>query len=193
MEDLSSSLSSSPAIEADLARLEADLRQLKVHYDMFFAGALARQPLEMKADFERLLKRCSGAPPHKYAHRFQLNALVSRYHSLSELWSKALRSIEEGDRPAAAVLDRVARERILASCRVRNPVEDQAPLRALHERFLEARKRAGVEEGSLAFDSFLRGVATQARRLEQKYGCDEIELRIVVENRKVQLKARPGR
>lgn len=191
MEDLSSS--SSSAIEADLGRLEADLRQLKVQYDMFFAGALARQPLKLRAEFERRLKGRASAPPRKYAHRFHLNALVGRYHAFSELWSKLLRAREEGDRPAAGALARIERAQLVGGCRVRDPLAELGHLRDLHHCFLEARRAAGLEEPGPAFDAFVQGVAAQSRALAQTHGCDEIELRIVVENQTVRLRARPGR
>ena len=38
-----------------------------------------------------------------------------------------------------------------------------------------------------------RWVASQAKKLREKAGCHEVELRLVVEDRKVHLKARPGR
>lgn len=188
MEDVSS-----PGIEADLERLESSLRQLKVQYDMFFAGALSREPYELRAKFDQLIKRYTNAPIRKYAHRFQFNAVVSRYNSLSEFWSKTLRSIEEGDRPTPALMDRGTAERVLTTCRVHDPLQEQEPLRILHERFLDARRRIDGQGGGLSFDSFLQGVVAQASRLQKKSGCDEVELRVVVENRKVHLKARPGR
>lgn len=185
---------SSAAFEADLERLEAGLRQLKVQYDMFFAGALPKQPYELRAQFEQLIKRYANAPIKKYAHRFHFNALMSRYNSLSELWTKTLRSIEEGDRPAPALLERAgAGERVLTTCRIQDPLREQEPLKLLHQRYLEARRKSGGENGKLSFESFIRGVTVQARRLRETVGCDEIELRLVVEDRKVHLKARPAR
>ncbi len=188
MEDVSS-----PGIEADLERLEASLRQLKVQYDMFFAGALPRQPYELRTQFEQLIKRYANAPIRKYAHRFHFNALMSRYNTLSEFWSKTLRSIEEGDRPAPALIERAGGERVLTVCRVHDPFAEQESLRILHEKFLEARRKAGGQSGSIPFEAFLHGVAAQAKKLRENSGCDEVELRVVVENRKVHLKARPGK
>jgi hypothetical protein len=39
----------------------------------------------------------------------------------------------------------------------------------------------------------MRGVESQVQRLRRQAGCDQIELRLVVKDDKVQLKARPGR
>ena len=180
-------------IEADIARLESRIRQLKVQYDMFFNGAVQREPYELRADVEQLIKRYSNAPIRKYAQRFHFNSLVSRFNSLSELWTKTVRTLEEGDRPVPGILDRGRTEKVLTTCRVKDPVKEQELLRFLHSRFLEARRKIGEENGRVTFKDFVRGVTSQTGRLRKKSGCEQVELRLVVVDRKVQLKARPGR
>ncbi len=184
----------SPEMEADLERLEAAIRQLKIQYDMFFAGALPRPPQELRTDVERLVKRYSNAPIRRYATRFHLNTLVARFNSLSELWAKNIRTLEEGDRPVPAVADRAdGGEQILARCTVAGSESELEALRHLHVRYLDARKRAGDENVRLSFASFVRGVESQAGKLRDQAGCERVELRLVVHDRKVQIKARPGR
>jgi hypothetical protein len=51
----------------------------------------------------------------------------------------------------------------------------------------------GEENGKVGFSDFVRGVASQAKNLRKKSGCEQIELRLVVVDRKVHLRARPGR
>ena len=180
-------------LDADLVRLEAAIRQLKIQYDMFFAGSIPKQPHELRAEVERIIKRYANAPIKRYASRFHFNSLVSRFNSHSELWSKTLRSLEEGDRPAPAVADRAgAGEQIFARCTVADGGADGG-LRLLHQRLLEARKKSGEPAGKLSFDSFLKSVNAQARKLRDKTGCDKVELRVIVQDRKVTVKARPGR
>jgi hypothetical protein len=180
-------------IDADLDKLQIGLRQLKIQYDMFFAGAVPRQPVELRTEMERAIKRLSSASIRKYAQRFQLNTLVSRYNSLSELWTKTLRTTEEGDRPSPGAGDRAGAERLLSTCKVQDPLREQESLKLLHARFVEAQRRAGESEDRVSFGAFVKGIASQTRRLRDKTGCEEIELRIVVQDRKVHLKARPGR
>ncbi len=183
----------SGGIEADIERLEVGLRQLKIQYDMFFAGSVPRQPYELRSELERIIRRHSHVTIRKYSQRFHFNALVSRYNSLSELWTKTLRSLEEGDRPAPPVADRAGGgEQVLTSCRFQSAEREAHSLRLLHSRFLEARRRAGQED-EVPYSSFLKGIISQTERLREKTGCESIELRIVVEDKKVRLKARPGR
>ncbi len=182
-------------IEAELERLETGLRQLKIQYDMFFAGAIPRQPLELRAALERVIKRYTNAPLRKYAHRFHFNSLAARYNSLTELWSKTLCRLEEGDRTAPALQDRVVpdAERVLARCHIHDAVQEQEALKLLHARFLAARRKAEGNGTKISFESFLKGIAAQADRLRRSSGCEQVELRLVVREGKVLLKARPGR
>jgi hypothetical protein len=184
----------SPETELDIDRLDVGLRQLKIQYDMFFAGAVPKQPHELRADVEKIIKRYAQSPIRKYAVRFRFNSLVGRYNSLSELWSKTLRNLEEGNRTVPALADRGANgESVVAACTIHDPANDRVPLQLLHAKYVEARKKVGEIDGKISFDAFVSGISAQARRLREKNGCDSVELRIVVADRKVQLKARPGR
>jgi len=180
--------------EPDIVRLESGIRQLKIQYDMFFAGSIPKQPLELRAELERIIRRHSVAPIRKYAVRFHFNALVSRFNSLSELWAKTLRALEEGDRPAPAVADRAgSSEQVIARCTVKDPEKERDLLKLLHARLLDARKKAGDATGKLSFESFVLSVNAQAGKMRDKTGCDKVDLRVIVVDRKVIVKARPGR
>jgi hypothetical protein len=118
---------------------------------------------------------------------------VSRFNSLSELWAKTLRALEEGDRPAPAVADRAGGgEQLIARCTVKDPAAERAMIQILHARFLDARKKVGVVNGKLPFESFVRNVSAQADKLREKAGCDKVEIRVIVVDRKVVVKARPS-
>lgn len=178
---------------ADIAKLDAGIRQLKIQYDMFFAGALPREPQELRAELEKIIRRHTYNPGLKYAERFHFNALVSRYNCMSELWNKTVRSLEGSDRKAPALCDKFdIKERLVARCRLSDVGSSQDNLRRLHSRYVAARKRCGTG-GAPTFESFVRGIDTQIQRLREQTRCDQIELRLVVRDDTVQLKARPGR
>ena len=181
----------STEIEAEIGRLDTGIRQLKIQYDMFFAGAIPRQPLELRRDVERLIKRYANAPIRKYSSRFHFNSLVSRFNSLSELWAKTLRGQEEGDRPLPAAVARPNGEQVFARLTVEEDSRDVAELRLLHHRLMEARKKAG-ETGHVSFEKFAKTVDAQAVKLREKTGCGKVELRVVFQGRKAVLKARPS-
>lgn len=181
-------------VEADIGRLDVAIRQLKIQYDMFFAGALPREPVELRAEVDKIIRRHTYTPFHKYAHRFHFNALVSRYNSLSELWGKTTRTLEEGDRKLPSSAEKLGiKEHLLARCKVADTAVDVSSLRRLHTRYVDARRRFDGESRAPSFDSFVRGIDAQLQRLRKESGCDQIELRLVQRDDKIQLKARPGR
>jgi len=99
-------------------------------------------------------------------------------------------------RPAGArPHDRAAddAEQILARCRIHDAIREQEILKLLHARFLEARKKAGGNGANVGFESFVRGISSQAERLRESSGCEQVELRLILHEGKVLLKARPGR
>ena len=182
-------------LETDLERLDVGIRQLKVQYDMFHAGALQREPFELRARIEAIIKKYSQRPVGKYAQRFRFNALVGRFNSLAELWGKRVRSMEEGEHRGQSFADRVGlREQLLGRCRVTEATLESVDLRRLHGRFVDAQRRIGGPTAKVpTFEAFVRGVANQTRRLRDEAGCDSIELRLIQSEDSVQLKARPGR
>jgi hypothetical protein len=182
------------ALAADLREIESGIKQLKVQYDRFFAGALPHEPVELRNRLERLIKTHMNSSMQKYAQRFYFNSLVSRFNSLSELWGKTVRLMEEGDRrlPAFAGKEQL-KERLIARCRLKGEPGEQEELRRVYDKFVEARGRGNGRNGnSLSFQKFVRGISVQTQRLRKESGCAEIELRVVVRDDKVQVKASPG-
>jgi len=186
------STSSPLQVEADLNQLEVGIRQLKVQYDMFFAGGLKTQPLELRRRVEKIIRHYAREPVGRYCDRFRYNGLVARFNSFAERWGKAVRSMEEGDHRNQGTAERLGiREHLLTRCVVQDSKEDDENLRRLHTRYVEASREHGKR--GVSYQNFLRGVASQTRKLREQPGCGQIELRLVVRNDRVQLKARPGR
>lgn len=175
-------------MDEDLMRLELNIRQLKIQFDMYFAGGLKRPPYQLRSSVDKVIRRYAEARIGKYRQRFQFNSLVSRFNVLSELWTKKIRDLEEGTRRTPVMLDR-KRSRLVALCRIEDPARQQTALREFHEAFLTARQEAGQEK-PISFERFLQGVVDQTDQLRKNSECGEIELRVVVKEGKVQLKAR---
>ena len=179
-----------PSIEEDIQRLEMGIRQLRIQYEMFFAGGLKREPIQLRGAVVRIIKRYLETPIRKYQHRFHFNALVARYNIMSEHWGRRLRTREEGERLPAGALS-APTEELVSLCKISDPNVDKSALQQLHKSFQAARKKSG--EGQLSFDKFLRGVGAQAQKIKEKAGCEQVELRVVVKDDKVELRARAAR
>lgn len=79
-------------IDAELARLEEEIRKLKIDFDIYFNGASKRAPLEARARLESNLKRISDDRNLTYAQRYQFNTLTARFTSYRELWRRMLKA-----------------------------------------------------------------------------------------------------
>ena len=70
-----------------------------------------------------------------------------------------------------------------------DPSRDAAAVRALYERFVEERRRAG-EGQALAFESFRDLIGQQTERIRAEKGALAVDFRLETKNGKVSLKAR---
>ena len=183
------------SLAADIRRLETGIRQLKIEYDKFFNGGRPTPPMELRSELERVIRRHATTGRGGYAERFHFNALVSRFNSFAEMWGRNTRQHEEGGHRHAGLLDQFEiRERLLARCEIRDPGSQKEELKRLFSRYCDANDPLGSRKGPKpSFERFVEDVAEQTRRLREKSGCDQIELRLVVKDHSVQLKARPGR
>ena len=180
-------------IEEELATIELRLRQLKIEYDRFFNGGLKLPPWMLRGQVDRMVRKYSNLTMRNHIHRFRFNTLVTRYHAYVELWGRKMRCQEEGDRPGLAARSRhhVA-EQLVARARVAGAKANPDQLREIYDKFVESRKLRGQEKKPVSFDKFVRGINRQAAQLRKSSGCAEIELRLIIKNDQVQLKARPG-
>jgi hypothetical protein len=79
-------------VDRQLARMEDDIRKLKVDFDIFFNGGSKRPPLEARARLDALIKRLSDNRNLTFAQRYLLNTLVARFVSYRELWRRSLKA-----------------------------------------------------------------------------------------------------
>jgi hypothetical protein len=189
------------ALEDDLVLIETSLRNLQIEWDKFFGGVERKPPTDQKARLEALLRRHANAEIRNNAERFRYQNLTARYNTMSELWTKKLRAMEEGrplglhgsklpplpppPPPSARAPEKRA---AAAEYRVRRPDAETEVVRALFEQYQQARTRAG--EGGVKFESFQKVIAQQASRILTEKGGQAVEFRVETKDGKVSLKAK---
>ncbi len=79
-------------IDHQLARLEEDIRKLKIDFDIYVNGAVKRAPLEARARLDSYIKRLADNRNLSFAQRYYFNTLVARFTSYRELWRRTLKA-----------------------------------------------------------------------------------------------------
>ncbi len=194
--------------EGDLDQLETMLRQLQIEWEKFFGGVEKKPPNEMRARVDAIVKKYAYTEIRNNTERFRYQALSSRFNTFNELWNKRMRAIEEG-RPlglhgraaiaaagttgglsaAAGASARAAAPGAGGEFRVRSAEKDESAVRALYEKFLQARQEAG-EKGTVKFDNFQKLISQQASRIMADKGAQAVDFRLETKEGKVSLKAK---
>ncbi len=208
------------ALEDDLSRIEEGTFKLQKDWDRFFSGQERKAPFEAKQRLDRLIRKYIGVEIRNNVERFRFQSLTARYNTLSDLWNRRLRALEEGKPLTSSQLSKVrevaeaspsvgaavaaavgagavAGPRSEVSVPVRSEVrlstlrEDDAGVRDLYEQFRSA--RASVGESEVKFDSFKKLIAQQRARLLDEKDAVAVDFRVALKDGKVALKAKPVR
>ncbi len=202
------------ALEEDLSRIEEGTFKLQKDWERFFSGLERKAPFEAKQRLDRLIRRYIGIEIRNNVERFRFQSLTAKYNTLSDLWNRKLRAIEEGrhvpsqwkarDVPAEAPVavagsagmpadlssaPAAARDR--AEIRISTLREDDQGVRSLYEQFKAA--RAAVGESEVKYESFKKLISQQRSRLLDEKDAIAVDFRVAMQDGKVALKAKPVR
>ena len=146
-----------PTIEDRLARLEEDIRRLKIEFDVYFNGGSKRAPYDTKMRVESHLKRLGDDRSLNFAQRYHYNSLATRFASFREMWRRTMQGREE-ERDAATVARMSVREtatpftRSEFSCTdVRHDVQT---VKGVYDSLIEAKRSCGEPVRDLSFANF---------------------------------------
>ncbi len=184
-----------PAAEDELQLLEIKIKQLKMEYEQYFMGSRPREPIMTRGEVQKILARYANAPIQNTALRFRFNNLVSRFHAFRRQWDAILKRIEEGTYERQ-VFRANLRDRERASSKPTEGKAAAADAKAggdLFDDYLSARKQCGEDTTGIDRKRLDGVIAKQRAAIQEKYGCEDVRFRVVVENGKTKLKATPVR
>lgn len=206
------------ALEEDLERIDEGIFKLQKEWERFFSGQERKAPYEAKQRLDRLVRKYVGIEIRNNVERFRFQSLTAKYNTLSDMWNRKLRAIEEG-RPLSSVQLKHIREveaavegaapavpimqsapgskSVLtpgpgrAEVRLSTLRDDEQGVRALYDQFRAARATAG--ESEVKFESFRKLITQQRQRLLEEKDAVAVDFRIALQDGKVALKAKPVR
>lgn len=180
-------------VEDRLARLEEDIRRLKIEYDVYFNGGSKRPPYDTKMRLESHLKRLGDDRSLNFAQRYHYNTLATRYASFQQMWRRTMQSREEG-RDVATVARASTRETASPftpaefSCTdVRHDVQT---VKDLYDALMEAKRSCGEPTHDLSFSRFHRLMMERTETLKEKIGSERVVFSVYVEGGHVSFKAK---
>jgi hypothetical protein len=182
-----------PTIDDRLARIDEDIRRLKIEFDVYFNGGSKRPPYDTKARVESYLKRLGDDRAMNFAQRYHYNSLATRYASFREMWRRTMQGREEGRDVAAAAraLNRgpaTPFTRSEFSCTdVRHDVRT---VKGVYDALIEAKRSCGEATRDLSFAKFHRLVLERTENLKEKIGVDRVVFSVDVEDGHVSFKAK---
>ena len=203
------------ALEEDLAKIEEGIFRLQKEWERFFSGQERKAPFESKQRLDRLVRRYVGIEIRNNVERFRFQSLTAKYNTLSDMWNRKLRAIEDG-RPLSSVQLKQVREaeaqavpevKVVQSSpgsrsvltpgpgrtevRLSTLRDDDQGVRDLFEQFRAA--RASVGESEVKYESFKKLITQQRTRLLEEKDAVAVDFRIAMQDGKVALKAKPVR
>ena len=182
-----------PTIEDRLARLEEDIRRLKIEFDVYFNGGSKRAPYDTKMRVESHLKRLGDDRSLNFAQRYHYNSLATRFASFREMWRRTMQGREEG-RDAATVARMSVREtatpftRSEFSCTdVRHDVQT---VKGVYDALIEAKRSCGEPVRDLSFAKFHRLIMDRTETMKEKLGSERVVFSVEVDGGHVSFKAK---
>ncbi len=177
-------------IAEEIAVFEGKLNELVRKYEQYFLGLEKREPLKLLEEVELTARRYVGTPIVNTMVKFKYNSVVARLNSYKQYWTRINRQIEEGRSP---------RERFRMSIQVPKHSEGVSPgqqaakneLDHVYHMFVEARKACNLKTDGISSEMMKSTIEKQRALLQQKHNCTDIEFRVVIEDGKPKIKARP--
>ncbi|MBX7144854.1 MAG: hypothetical protein K1X79_10420 [Oligoflexia bacterium] len=178
-------------IRSQLDQLEANINDLKVQFEQYFAGLNKFPPDKLHAQVKREIRRLLAAPFKNSELSFRLRALEGRYRTYHTYWERVQKQREAGA---------YSKDVFKADLRVRHAKEDQHAQtaegkveRGMHDLFSSYKSALEKESGmkqNIDFKAFQRSLVSRARELKAKHAGKKISFKVVVQDGKVSLQAR---
>ncbi len=178
--------------EQDISRLENDINRLKFEYDQYFMGIEKIEPIKKREEVERFIRNLSSRVIRNTALRFKLSALTARYNTFLQYWIRIVRQIEDGtyqrDKFRSQIKEKLATPAMSDKEKRAAPSEG---FQEVYQQYLEAKKRCKEDVSSLSLEKLSNTLKRQIPQIKEKYKCQQVDFKVVIEEGKAKLKAIP--
>jgi hypothetical protein len=177
-------------IPEDIEVMEKLLAELIVKYEQYFLGLERREPLKLLAEVEKLSRKYQSSSIINTMQTFKYNTLKSRLVSYKQYWSRTNRLIEEGKYSRDRFKMDIHTKRQPSKPDVEKPVANTES-EQFYKQYIQARKECNLPVDNVTREMVSDIVEKHKRAVMEKYRCNDVELRVTVENGNPKLKLRP--
>jgi hypothetical protein len=170
-------------------QLDRRIQDLRIEYERFLSGNLETPPEALRRQIAKELRELRNSNLKGVEENFRLSNSEARFNSFCELYSRRVRTQEEGAASAAA--HRGAAASAVDPTRglvVDGAVADEA-VTALYQRL----HRGTGAQPRFDLESFRTYLNRQLATIREKTGCDRVVFRIAEEDGRMKLRAKPVR
>lgn len=170
-------------IKDELDRIEGEIDGVKRQYDLFFQGNRRAEPIEERRTVEWMIRRTGQRKIINTSDQFRFHGLQGRFYSLSNLWTRMIRDLEEG---------RLSRDS--GGSLVRPAAPEESPVDPTHldqvlNQLKTARTACGLPTEDADIAAIRQTLSDRADEIAKKSGAKKVEFRVSVEDGKPKVKA----
>ncbi len=178
--------------DQDLKELQAEMRDLEIRYEQYFAGVEKREPQRERNDLARRIRQFTNRPIFQTDVKFRYQGLATRFHTYSQYWDRILRLMDEGK------YHRHLANKPTPPASVQSPVDlQQTPLSSTEDEgekllksLIEARKQCGLSGPPPTREKVDQFLAAQKKKVQEKFGDRPIDFVVDASSGKPQIKVR---
>ena len=180
------------AIADDILKLDQLLNELISKYEQYFIGLEKREPLQLLAEVQKMVRRYTGVPINNTMHKHRFNMLVARLNTYREHWSRIVKLMEEGKYSRDRFISDLHQRQQSSPEDKRREVEQtdsESELDRIVREFREARKLCNLSPEKVTRELIAATIEKQKPLLTAKFGTENFTFKVVVEDGKPKIKA----
>lgn len=187
--------------------LEGKLAVLKVEYDKYFSGVEKIEPVKLKEEIKRIVRRLSTLYINNTAIRFRKDNAIAQFNSYNQYWNRILRQIEDGtyvrdvfkadyrDRAkmGADRNDPAAAQKNKASVTETAQPAGSEPrdFEDIFQNLITTKKKLGESTANIKFDVLSSNLKKQSDAIKRKFKVSHVDFIVEEKDGKATIKALP--
>lgn len=191
-------------VQEDLQLLEIKLKILKRDYELYFNGLEKREPLRLKEQVTKIIRKYLNEYIPNTALKFKYQSLVATFNTLNNYWMRIVAQIEAGtyskDKFRAELHRRELEKNLPKIAEEEKNIKKEVPLQTstpsedkykkLYDQFIKAKSECG-QKSDITLEQMKKLIIERYLEIKKKYNCKKVEFKVVIEGGKAKLKGIP--